>query len=123
MVVSNWLKVPAADEYMKYMIEHNQHVAVETESGELVGWMFERTFGALGILHTMETHRRKGLGRYLTIRLIELMLAMDKPIFMHVNTNNTTSLKLAESCGFKVFNDQSQDHEHIFIIFAKKDKE
>ena len=116
--MSFWFPLPGADHYIKYILEHGPHVAVETESGELAGWMLEHSFGAQGVLHTLEAHRRKGLGQYLAMSMRDVFLAMDKPSYMHVSPENTASLKLADSCGFKVVND-GENHEHIFISFQK----
>jgi 8-oxo-dGTP diphosphatase len=70
------------------------------DNGMLVGWAITHDDGALGMLHVLREHRRKGIARMLMIDLIEKVRRDGLTPFTYVEPDNTASMNLMESLGF-----------------------
>lgn len=77
------------------------------EDGNLIAWGFTHDDGALGFLHVLEEHRKKGLGLDIILFLIDERRTAGKPIFCNIVPENTPSIRLVEKLGFHLDRSQS----------------
>jgi hypothetical protein len=68
--------------------------------GAIVCWVLVHEDESLGIMHTLEGHRRKGYGMAVTLDLVRKQLADGKTPFLQIRTDNSLSPGLARKCGF-----------------------
>ena len=68
---------------------------------ELVAWGFTHDDGALGFLHVLDAHRKKGHGIKVLSALISDRKKEGKPIFGNVLPNNHRSINLILKLGFE----------------------
>ncbi len=71
-----------------------------TYRGKLVAWGMTHDEGSIGVLHVLEAHRRKSLGRMITKIITYEKLIKGEIPFMHIEHDNIASLRMAESLGF-----------------------
>ena len=74
-------------------------------SGELVSWVLSYALGAIGVLNTVEAHRRKGLGRIAVARLLSDTMnlkegRLEYPPYAFITLDNTPSRSLFRHMGF-----------------------
>jgi ribosomal protein S18 acetylase RimI-like enzyme len=67
--------------------------------GELVAWGLTHTSGAMGFLHVLENHRRKGYAAEVTYRLVHQIRRRGDTPFVYISVRNEPSLGLAEKLG------------------------
>lgn len=70
-------------------------------NGEAVSWVVQREDGSMGIMYTLEGHRRRGIGEWLCMHLINSILEKNQLPYLHIWKENAPSIALAESLGFK----------------------
>lgn len=56
--------------------------------------------GSIGVLHVMEEHRKKGIGRMLVDAITDEMHRCGQVPYMHIEPENEASLALAKACGY-----------------------
>ena len=70
-------------------------------AGKAVSWVVQREDGSMGIMFTLEDHRRRGIGEWLCKHLINEILKKNQMPYLHIWKENAPSIALAESLGFK----------------------
>ena len=70
--------------------------------GVPVSWVVQREDGSIGIMYTLASHRRNGLGQVLSKHLINDVIAKGQTPYVHIHTHNEPSLALAKSLGFQI---------------------
>lgn len=104
LLLANWKyanESPVAERYTKYCIEKHPTAGVRSDKGELEAWVIAHTDWTMGMLHTREEHRNKGLGKKLVAYLAREFVRLGFTPIANVATDNTASLRLFESLGFK----------------------
>ena len=86
-------------EYITDRIEKDISAGI-TINNKLVAWGFTHDDGALGFLHVLEEHRKKGYGIDILLALIQMRKKENKPIFGNIVPNNIASSKLIMKLGF-----------------------
>jgi L-amino acid N-acyltransferase YncA len=74
-----------------------------SDAGSLVGWGLVYDYGAVGLMHVMEEHRRRGLARWIAIVLLKKWISADQfkgPPFCYIVDSNVASINLFKSLGF-----------------------
>lgn len=66
-----------------------------------VSWVVKREDGSMGIMYTLDGHRRRGIGVWLCKHLINDILKNKQLPYLHIWKENEASIALAESLGFK----------------------
>lgn len=69
--------------------------------GEAVSWVVQREDGSMGIMYTLEGHRRRGIGEWLCRHLINSILNKEHLPYLHIWKDNEPSIALADSLDFK----------------------
>jgi ribosomal protein S18 acetylase RimI-like enzyme len=87
-------------EYVQERIKNGISSVIRIE-GKPAAWGMTQDDGAIGFLHVMPGYRRKGLGKKVTIDLIRKVIESGKIPFVHIQEENTNSMKLAEGLGFR----------------------
>lgn len=65
-----------------------------------IAWGMTQDDGAIGFLHVLPEHRRKGYGRKIVLSLIHKVRNQHKLPFVHIEEENFKSMKLSLSLGF-----------------------
>lgn len=86
-------------QYIEDVINRSIGFGIEVE-GDLVSWIVQHLDGSLGIMYTLEEHRRKGYADILTAHLLKAVMENDDIPYIHIRTDNMTSMLLAEKNGF-----------------------
>ena len=73
---------------------------VDTATGALVGWVMDTRDGCFGVLHCEESHRRRGIARFLVVQIAQAMRAVGRPVYAAVARGNEASTALFLSLGF-----------------------
>lgn len=68
--------------------------------GKLVGWVLTHDDTAIGLLHVLDSFRRKGIAKAIVIDLINKIRALGLTPFTYVQLSNNASMGLMESLGF-----------------------
>jgi ribosomal protein S18 acetylase RimI-like enzyme len=71
------------------------------EGDKLVSWAITQDDGAIGFLHTLEDHRRKGYARSITLSMIEKLRSAGELPFAYAVPSNSRSIDLLLELGFK----------------------
>eukprot|EP00898_Chlorokybus_atmophyticus_P001724 jgi/Chlat1/2552/Chrsp175S02406 len=66
----------------------------------LVAWALTYAYGALGMVHTLEEYRRKGLAKAAVVALAEAQLASGMTPYVWVDISNNASRKMFMQLGF-----------------------
>lgn len=66
----------------------------------LVAWAITHDDGAIGFLHVLEDHRKKGYALSITNAMIKQLRSKNRPAYVHIEKNNVASLALAKKIGF-----------------------
>ncbi len=85
-------------EYIEERVRRGPTAALRRE-GQLVAWALTHSDGAMGFLHVVEGHRRRGAATALTNSLVAQIRDKGATPFVHISVNNTPSTTLAESLG------------------------
>lgn len=80
-------------------IQHRNSSAIYVE-GQLVSWLLVHEDGSMGIMYTLEDHRRKGYAVDVTVDLVGRQLAAGLTPFIQIRNDNDMSPGLARKCGF-----------------------
>ena len=83
-------------------------------TNQLVSWAFVTEYGAIGILHTVESHRKRGLAKAVIYFLARTLLNQGKIAFNVIEEENEISRGLFCKMGFTIFPDDSVTFLHIF---------
>lgn len=86
-------------EYLEDRIEKNGGFGFFL-ANEMVGWVMTHDDGAIGVLHVMENHRKKGYARILMNAIINKLREERKVPFLQIEENNESSLRLVKKLGF-----------------------
>jgi hypothetical protein len=68
--------------------------------GHIVSWILVHEDDSLGIMYTLEEHRRKGYAQEVSLDLVAKQLAAGKTPFLQIRDDNGVSPGLAKKCGF-----------------------
>lgn len=71
------------------------------EADKLVSWAITQDDGAIGFLHTLESCRRKGYARSVTLSMIEWLRSEHELPFAYTVPSNNRSIDLLLELGFK----------------------
>lgn len=82
-------------------------------TNRLVSWAFVLEYGSIGILHTVESHRRRGLAKAVIYHLATKILEEGKIAFNVIEKENEISRQLFCKMGFTMFPDDSAAFLHI----------
>ena len=112
----DWLRESDAhiiDEHWPYRSDHSLDlvtkliqlgpcVGARTRDGSLACWIVLYDYGSIGMLHTLNEYRRKGIARAVVSAICTHLRVVrpDIPPFCHIITTNTKSCTLFESLGF-----------------------
>ncbi|MCH8956496.1 GNAT family N-acetyltransferase [candidate division KSB1 bacterium] len=86
-------------EYVEDRISRGPSAAIY-EKDQLVAWALTQDDGAIGFLHVLESHRKKGYGYQITLGLSEQIRSQGKRPFAYIKNENTRSIKLVRKLGF-----------------------
>lgn len=86
--------------YLSERLSHAPHAAVRVE-GELAAYMIVHANGSIGMLHTVEKFRNRGLGRHVASALAGMQFARGKPVYCYIVDGNTPSQHVFTSLGFR----------------------
>lgn len=92
------------DEFSLKFIEEcleNRPSSVYRVDGEAVGWVLIHRDNSIGIMYIKEAYRKKGIAHELSMDIINKVIEEDQIPFVHINVENTASMKLAKKCGYK----------------------
>lgn len=99
-----------ADEHYPYSGNHSLDAILDNlknrpssaifVDGEPVSWVMVHEDYSLGIMHTMDDHRRKGYAVDVTIDLCDQLIRMGEIPFLQIVESNQMSPGLALKCGF-----------------------
>ncbi|KAG5867387.1 hypothetical protein JTB14_022925 [Gonioctena quinquepunctata] len=103
LVNTHWTNsFPNSEVYVAEFIKNNGGFGLFLKStNELVAWVFKTAVGKIGLLHTLETHRKKGYASIL-IKELSKNIALDgEDVTTNVIVTNEASKKLMEKLGFR----------------------
>lgn len=69
--------------------------------GNPVAWGMTQDDGAIGFLHVLPQHRKKGYAKAVTLDLIKKVKSEQKIPFVHIEESNENSMNLAMGLGFQ----------------------
>lgn len=87
-------------DYILQRIRLGFHCGIR-EAGQLLAWGMTQDDGAIGFLHVLETHRRKGYAYSISLALIEAVRQAGQLPFECIEEENANSIRLATKLGFK----------------------
>lgn len=89
-------------QYIESLIATAQTSCIRVKAtGQPVSWALQQSDGSMGMLHTVQEHRRKGLGKVSMMALVRKLQSLNTQVFCYVVQENTASMKLLESIGFQ----------------------
>jgi len=97
LIVSKWVyasQFDFASKYIEYIIKSWPSSGFYNEKGELVGWALTHNDGSIGIVHTLDGYRKKGIAQKLVANHILKLQALKRPFFCHIDPKNEASIKL-----------------------------
>lgn len=101
LVTSLWpRKFPNFNEYLISIIEQNDCFGVYLPSGALVSWILQMEMGNIGIVQTVEVHRKKGYGSLLVKRLAREIAEEDEDPTVFIETTDQPNQVFFEKLGF-----------------------
>lgn len=71
------------------------------EDNELLAWVMQAHYGAVGMLYTKENVRRHGYAKILVMKMAKKMVEEGIPPYAMIMESNTKSISLFHSIGFK----------------------
>jgi len=87
-------------DYIRDRLEQDISAAI-MKDGKPVAWGFTHDDGALGFLHVLPEYRRKGYARDIVLARIAKKREFGLPVYCNIVPDNTPTIKLMESLGFK----------------------
>lgn len=103
-VAKLWQPEWPAEGYVRRRIETGPTAAIY-ENGEPIAWALTHTItdrvGILGMVHVLESHRGKGLARAVVAAVAGALLRLGKRPTLHAFVDNTASLNLFPTLGFR----------------------
>ncbi len=91
-------------EYLREIIE-TQPTFCLRDGEKPVSWLVRREDGSMGIMYTLESYRKLGMGLYLSQLMINKILSLGQTPYLHIHHGNIPSIRLAESLGFRLVGD------------------
>ena len=88
--------------FIEYLIRYGMSTGIKDETGSLVAWSLQHPMGALGVLHVVKEHRKKGLGSFVLLAIADKISQKNGYALSEVPLDNELSIKLHEKCGFKL---------------------
>lgn len=82
------------------MIVYNGAWALTTPSGKYMAWGLHNNYGGIGIIHTVNEYRRKGLGSLMT-KIVGKKIAEKNMDVFTVTTIDNVSEQMMLNLGFK----------------------
>lgn len=104
---SIWLYAfPGSEDYIAKLITNNEGIGLyEKSTGKLCSWIMINAFGALGILQTVEEHKRKKLASELIKDLAKRRAVIGLDSICNISQNNPVSMSVFRNLGFqKIYN-------------------
>lgn len=101
--------------YVKSRLSKAPHTAVRVD-GELAAYMLVHANGSIGMLHTVERFRNRGLGRLVASALAERQFARGMAVYCYILDENTPSHRVFTSLGFRRVADV------VWCVFRRGDR-
>ena len=86
-------------EYVEDRISRGPSAAIY-EKDQLVAWALTQDDGAIGFLHVLESHRKKGYAYQVALGLSEQLRSRGRRPFAYIKKENSRSIKLFRKLGF-----------------------
>ncbi len=86
--------------YIREMIQKGPAIGIR-QDGHLVAWVMTHDDGAIGFLHVLPEYRSRGYAIALTCEMIRRVKRSGKIPFVHIEEENTSSIRLAKKLGFE----------------------
>jgi len=86
-------------EYLRGCIAKRPSSMLRDEEGNPISWALVREDHSMGVMYTVEKHRKKGLAREVSIDLVKKVIETDKTPYVHIVETNTPSCNLASDLG------------------------
>lgn len=86
--------------YIREMIQKGPAIGIR-QDGYLVAWVMTHDDGAIGFLHVLPEYRSRGYAIALTCEMIRRVKRSGKIPFVHIEEENTSSIRLAKKLGFE----------------------
>ena len=86
--------------YIREMIQKGPAIGIR-QDGELVAWVMTHDDGAIGFLHVLPGYRSRSYAVALTCEMIRRVKHGGKIPFVHIEEENTSSIRLAKKLGFE----------------------
>lgn len=90
----------SSPDYIRERIQRGTGAGIR-ESGQLVAWILTHDDSAIGFLHVLETHRKKGYAYNLTVHMIQQLRQRGRIPFVQIEEANIKSINLARKLGFE----------------------
>ncbi|MCK4806335.1 MAG: GNAT family N-acetyltransferase [Candidatus Aegiribacteria sp.] len=90
----------SSPDYIRERIQRGPGAGIR-ESGQLVAWILTHDDSAIGFLHVLEAHRKKGYAYNLTVHMIQQLRQRGRIPFVQIEESNIKSISLAQKLGFK----------------------
>ena len=87
-------------QYIKNRIKYGESSCIY-HANKPIAWGMIQDDGAIGFLHVLPEYRKKGYGRDISLDLIKKVRNQNKIPFVHIETNNEKSMRLAAVLGFE----------------------
>ncbi len=86
--------------YLEERLAGAPHAAVRV-GGELAAYMIVHANGSIGMLHTIEKFRGRGLGRWVASAMAEMQFERGRPVYCYIVEGNAPSVRLFTALGFR----------------------
>ena len=74
---------------------------LNADKQDLVSWGMIRPYGGIGMLQTIDDHRRRGLGRVVVVQLVKWLRERNCVPYCYIEDDNQASVALFEKLGFR----------------------
>lgn len=93
---------PGSDDFLKQLLNQNGGLGLYLKEDQtLVSWIMKNQLLGLGTLQTVDSHKRKGYARILTMALTKKMAEEGVDVHTCIVRQNVVSQTLFKSLGFK----------------------
>lgn len=86
--------------YLEERLAGAPHAAVRV-GGELAAYMIVHANGSIGMLHTIEKFRGRGLGRRVASAMAEMQFERGRPVYCYIVGGNVASERVFNALGFR----------------------
>lgn len=100
MYEQSMYKDVTSPDYIRERIRNGASAGIH-DSGKLVAWAMTHDDSAMGFLHVLDSHRRKGFAYDLTVYLIHELRKQGRIPFVQIEESNLKSINLAQKLGFQ----------------------